>query len=365
MRLSCLLVSGLLAWTTNVSAAERSLTLRTRLNHQPSCSTGSVSAGTSLGSLQADLAELQSWAGEESARIGTLLAGVDPKFAGVRRFGEILSARPTCRSRVASITDSSAVYWRARLEMVPDNPSVLLAKLLLLARCGEIDRAVRLLEIIQLLPVTESPETSTWPVLVEKLTAYKHTRDALVQTGVAAFDAGDSATAASYYDRVLHADSSSAWAWHERFFAMGTTVDKRVHDDYRRHVYGADPLYPLGRDATTGLQAFQMWRRMEIRSLFSDTSRWQADFLTYATIALDVGAYGFGAELFWTTFLVGANETRSESIDGFLYCLHRLGVDGIAANFTGDNEQRIKRVERACSGRLHASVMYRAMEVKE
>jgi len=66
---------------------------------------------------------------------------------------------------------------------------------------------------------------------------------------------------------------------------------RRAPAEYRARVYGADPLYPLGIEAQTGVEAFEIERRIGLPALFSDPESLPDDFLNCATIALDVRAH--------------------------------------------------------------------------
>lgn len=316
--------------------------------------------------LRTELDGLRAWAREASQHIGTTLAAADPEFPGVRQFGTVLSASEDREiGSVAAVTDSSSAYWRARLEMARENPSVLVGRVLLHLRSGEIDRAARLMPILPGCPMYETYATICYRELAQKLPHYTEARQRAIESGIAAFDAGDHVSAMACYDAVLAADSLCAGAWHEVFLTRGLPQDESTQAEYRRRVYGADPLYAMGMTVTTGTQAFKLGRRIELATLFSDREKAHDDWLTYATIALDVGEYGFGAEFFWTIFSCGPERTRDAALDGFLYCLNRLGVEGIAENFVGDNQARLERVERGYRERLEGSIYYQAMERKE
>jgi len=342
MRRTCLLLTCLLLQAWGVTAARPSEDLRRELD------------------------ELRTWARAESQSIGAILASVDPEFLGVRQFGTVLST-PEDRAigPVAAVTDSSAAYWRARLEMARTDPSVVLGRALLHVRAGEIDRASRVVHMVPDRLMTESYATSCYRELKRRLHHYVEARGRLIESGIAAFDIGDRDTALDYYEAVLAADSLCAWAWHEVFLTRSFAESESTFTEYGRRVYGADPLFTMGMQVTTGRQGFELMRRLEIDGLFADREKVSEDMLTYATIALDVREYGFGAELFWTAFSYGSEKTADAALDGFLYCLDRLGVKGIAENFIGDHQARMERVERACRERFEGSIFYRVMQQRE
>jgi hypothetical protein len=315
--------------------------------------------------LEERVADLEESADVSCRHICASLSNVDPKFVGVLAFAEVLSSPRQCEGAVASLTDSSGVYWRARLEMAPADPSVLLGRAMLHFRCGEIGQGDAVLDLAEFMITPEFGARTGFLEFAKDLIAYSEARDSLLASGIAAFDAGNAVRADSLFNRVLAADSTCARAWHEHFLTESARSGAIHPQEYEFRVYGSDPLFPLGMFAQTGTEAFRIGRRIEIPALMKDPEAYRADLLALATIALDVESFGMGAEYFWTAALANSDEQRTQALDGFLYCLHRLGVTGIQENFRGDQAERIRRVEQAHLQRVHDSLMYQSMKVKD
>ncbi|MFC1572237.1 hypothetical protein ACFL6M_01435 [Candidatus Eisenbacteria bacterium] len=309
---------------------------------------------------------LAAWARSEVLPVlGHILGKVDAKFEGVRGQAAVMRGTESLgQETVASLTDSSGTYWRARLEMAVADVSIIASRVFMHLAHGEIERTQNLLLLLYKFHWEPSAANDYLEELRALLTIYLDQRHSLIKQGISAFDRGDSQEAIRVYRQVLQADSSCAWAWHEYFLARETTADlESAEDGYDTHVYGANPLYPIGMFASTGESAFRIERRMGISELFADPDSFAEDLLSYADIALDVETLGLAAEIYWQAILYN-EENRDRALDGFLYCLEQLGVTDIKANFRGDAQARFRRVEDAARVRMESSVMYQAMHKK-
>lgn len=296
--------------------------------------------------------------------LSRLLGKVDTKFVGVQGFAnDFCCPAQFQKNSVECLTDSSGKYWKARIEMVPGDYTILLAKCLLYTSHGQIDLANRTMQFLR--PYQNLPALGAefFFELRTLLNAYIDQRSNMIKKGINAFDRGDRDAAISIYKKVLDIDPTSAWAWHEYFLSK---VFDEASPDYLRHfqsnycskVYKADPLYPMGMSAHTGVEAFQIWRRMEINELFKNHDSIRTDILNYANIALDVNAFGMAAELYWQVFPLLPDGKRDRAIDGFLYCLEKLGVTNIKSIFVGEPKVRFRRVEKSARYRLENNTMY-------
>lgn len=290
---------------------------------------------------------------------------VDAKFEGVRTFADLLEFPEQLRGKfVSSLTDSSSLYWKARIEMVPGDNSILITKMLLYISQGRIDRAIRIIQIINLYEGKPSLATEYLHELEILLSIYLEKRNKIIKKGIAAFDSGDKDSAIDIYKNVIDSDSACAWAWHEYFLASGFSgaLSESFRSEYNLKVYGADPLYPMGISAHTGVEAFHIGRRMEITELFKNSDSVKNDMVSFADIALDVNEFGMGAELYWQALPFQDSEKAERVIDGFLYCLEKLRVTDIKSIFVGNPDERFQRVEKASRNRMENSTMYKAMK---
>lgn len=316
-----------------------------------------------LSSLQTQYQGLRQWSRGEGLRVGSFLSVVDPKFLGVRAFGNTLQDSLSWGASVADLTDSSSHYWRARMEMTPDDPSVILGKGLLLAYRGKMDHAFRQMNIAQILPFTEHGGNYAFPFLVDKLVAYRATRDSLIGVGIEAFDAGDRKKALEYYHGVLEVDPFCAFAWHEVYLCELTKSGNRVliRGQYESQVYGSDPMYPMGILALDAEEGFRMSRRMEMARLLAEGQGPEFEMLDLADLALDVEAIAYAGDLYWTALLIGPESLQPECVDGFVSCLVRLEIEEIPDIFKGEPKDRIARALARQQERKNQDSFYKSM----
>ncbi len=311
---------------------------------------------------------LASWAKREVLpAIGHAMAGVDDRFEGVLAFAEILrNTDPVDDIDVEALTDSSSTYWRARLEMALEDPSIVGARVFLHLSRGEIDLAKRVLVVVN--PSACKPcLASEYLVELQTLLAvYSDGLSTMISLGIDEFDRGELQAAIDRFSKITDIAPRCARAWHEYYLAYGTKHGdiNALHDEYVARVYGSDPLFPIGMVVSTGEEAFRLGRRIRSQELFADPDSFAAHVLEYGDIALDLGAMGQAAELYWEALPFQSEETGWRAIDGLLYCLEQLGVRDLHENFRGDHEERLRRVEASRRSRMESSIMYQAMEKK-
>lgn len=165
-----------------------------------------------------ELTVLRVSSGQMLGQYAGRLAAVDPKFEGVVRFGESLkTVRDAALVDVSKLTYKSKHYWRALLEMVPSDPSILFAHAHLHAARGEVDYADAYF-MLGTLTVIKKPraELKEYERLRRKLTRrVEHD----IKKGTRLHDRGKYAKAMAVYDRVLAGYPRCAWAFYEKGFA--------------------------------------------------------------------------------------------------------------------------------------------------
>lgn len=163
----------------------------------------------------AELEALRRGSGEALKMYGERLAGVDAKFAGVVRFGEALKGIMEAREvDVGKVTGRSKDYWRAVLEMVPEDPSVLFAHGYLHAARGETAWADAYFLIGSL---------TAGKAHRAELDVYRRLRDGLekrvgreIERGIKLHDRREYEKAVAVYDGVIAAYPSYGLAYYEK-----------------------------------------------------------------------------------------------------------------------------------------------------
>lgn len=294
----------------------------------------------------------------------------EDQFPGVKNFGNLVAQTDFSQEvDVLAMTDKNNDYWRATLEMVPSNQLIPLTKVAMLISQGEFDYAMRYLEIISMYT---DPKTITNKYLEDvssRLGQFYAELNKQVTSGIAQHDKQNYTAAIEIYEQVLNAHPKSAWALYEHYFSTNQLqVDKKEKklEDYtnwyaiKSTIYGHNPVYDVDVHATTGEEAYAMFRRQEIQQLFRDQKKIIDDLYTYGEIALDLDAPAIAAQLFWISASVN-EEKQDESLNYFLYSLNKLGNTEIKTNFKGDFNKIFKKLDTERTKQMKASSSYKMM----
>ena len=166
-----------------------------------------------------ELRAVKSLAESSLKKTATRMRFVDIRFAGVINFGEAILSQDEDRPQsVDALTCRSQDYWRAMMEMAPNDPSVLFAQAYLLAKEGEIDRANIYMNLGGMgLSETFKPEFAQWQVAYKAL--YKRT-EGEVAKGIKLNDNRKYKKAIDVYDKVLLEYPYSSTAMYEKAFTL-------------------------------------------------------------------------------------------------------------------------------------------------
>jgi hypothetical protein len=316
-----------------------------------------MSAASELRELRA---RLRVWAtGRAMTTLAANAYNIDPKFVGVKRTLELVGKiDPASQVDVPALTFHNSDYWRGVMEMAPGNLLVASVPIVLFVANGQLDQAHRLATILR-------PFSQQGPLADTLLKEYAQRSDAYrgklyeqIKRGIALHDQRRYGDAIALYREVLAACPDSVWARYELFFSDVTSRGATfVLEESRApnlwpaaaaEIYGMDPLYEaqlVGQRGKTMASAFD---RLALRELFSkppeDTG---AFYATYADLALKLEAYGFAAHLYWFSLHLKSDEAATEEkLTRFLYCLEKLGVTDLKADFKGDHTAAFARLDK-------------------
>jgi len=321
------------------------------------------------------LALLARWSREQAIPLLAAAGNAaDAKFVGVRNLGKMLSSIDLkAPIDVEKWTEQSPDYWRAMMEMVPGNPLVLTSRVVLHIANGELDKASRLADIASSMfdegksgPSTLLLNARRWIAIAQEDIA------ARIKKGVALHDMGKFAAALEIYEAVLKDCPKSAWARYERFQtrrALSVKNGKSIEEAQTswpvesRAIYGCDPLFPHSAGAASGEELYEIFRRTESRELFQDRAKGAEDVIKYADIALDLGAYGYAAPIYWraTTGINPKAYGDRAILEYFLYCLEQLGTKTIKEHFKGDHAAAFTAIKTARRKLMEDSDAFKAM----
>ena len=296
---------------------------------------------------------------------------VSSKFAGVQSFGTLIqSTNFNSSQQMDLLTSKNKNYWRATLEMEVGNQLIPITKIAALIAQGEFDHAKKYIEIIQMFSDSKTIPDYYLEDLILRLDLFYKQLDKEISAGIKEHDAGNYAAAISIYSDILKAFPNSSWALYEKYFSENTmqvtenkrnTSDRSDWDFQKIAIYKHNPLYGMDVRASNGREAYLIYRRQEINSLFRKKEEKLNDLYKYAEIATDLGVYDFAAQLFWISATFNSSKSE-ESIHQFLYCLDKMGETEIKSNFKGNFDKIFKKIAAAKDKEMKESILYKSMK---
>ena len=247
---------------------------------------------------------IRNWALQEVIPIlAHFTKNVDAQFPGVQATGKMLEQKSFLNQQAAAITEKDPLYWRGLMEMNKGNLIIPLSKVLMHVANDEFDLARRYLGMLFRFADKESLASHYLLDLNRNLDLFYQSHDSLVREGIRLHDDGKYAEAIKQYNTILAAYPNSAWARYELYFSStylekGNKAKDQSAQVWAKHqpaVYAADPLYPMGGGASNGREAFLLFRHLQVKELFRESSKLKEDLFTYADIALDLSAYSVAA----------------------------------------------------------------------
>ena len=296
---------------------------------------------------------------------------VDDRFVGVKRFGELIqNANFKKTFDVQNATSTNTNYWRATLEMDHGNQLIPITKIYTLISQGELDHAKKYIEILRPFSDPKTISNDYLETINFRLNLFNQDLEKEIQKGITEHDKGNFKEAINIYNSILEAYPNSSWALYEKYYsenAHNIKEDKIAANDVtdwnkaKVKIFKHNPLYRMDIKASTGKEAYLLFRRQEISTLFKNKDEKLNDVFKYAEIAADLGIYDFAAQLFWLTATFDKNNSQ-KSIHNFLYCLDKLGDTEIKSNFKGDFETIFKAIDKEKQTRMESNPMYQAMK---
>ncbi len=240
---------------------------------------------------------------EEAAK---RMAAVDKKFEGVIGFGKSLSSLPEPgKINIAQLTYQNKDYWRATMELVRYDPSVLFAHGHLHAANGEIERATTYFILGSIIRHESfESEQEAFVTLREKL--LQRVKDDMAK-GIAAHDKGEYEKALKAYDQVTAEYPSCAWAYYEKGFTylVMDGLKGLAYKSKRTEMYEAcrarDPFYwqaYQGSDQQV-IQKFFVLGRRKVDAFVTGKERNLETFTAFAEGCEELGLYPVAAHARW------------------------------------------------------------------
>ena len=267
---------------------------------------------------------------------------------------------------VNKLTSANPDYWRAVMEMEAGNQLVPVTKVFMLVSQGRLDEANIYIDMIRYF---SNPKAIANDYLEELAWRINTFNDELVQDvnkGIVEHDKGNYDAAMKIYKDILQQYPGSAWTLYELYYsknmkelAGGKKDDRSDWDKAKKGIYENNPMYHMDVRASNGKEAYLLFRRQEQGTLFKRQGQTLEDVFKYADIAMDLGVYDFAAQLFWFTSTYGKEDSQI-SLHRYLYCLDKLGVKNLKANFKGDFEKIFKDIDKEKEKEMKKNDFYKS-----
>ena len=296
---------------------------------------------------------------------------VEDKFAGVKGFGKLLESTNFNQSQnIQNITSQNKNYWRATMEMEVGNQLIPISKIFALVSQGELDHAKKYIEIIRIFSKPKSISDDYLKEINYRIELFEDELNKEIEKGIVEHDKGNYQKAIDIYNEILKNYPNSSWTLYEKYFSENAKnlADEKITKDNREdwdkakiEIYKHNPLYNMDVRASNGKEAYLMFRRQEIGTLFKNKDERIKDIYKYAEIATDLGVYDFAAQLFWLTVNFNKDNTL-HPLDNYLYCLDKLGEKELKENFKGNFEKTFKKIDDQKEKEMKENSIYKNMK---
>jgi hypothetical protein len=300
--------------------------------------------------------------------LASYAAMVDKKFEGVKNFGTLVLQKDfTQPQKVNSFTSNNPDYWRAILEMSPDNQIIPITKIFMQVAQGEIDNAAKDIPIVRMFSSEKMVSNNYLEEIYMRIKNFQTDLKKEIEKGIAEHDKGAYDKAITIYNELLKIYPNTAWARYELYYTQNALAlknktvkpeDRSLWDNAKISIYACNPLYNMDIRASNGKEGYLLFRRQEIRSLFKEAKNKINDVYRYADIAMDLGVYDFAAQLFWFC----AAQGNEKALNRFLYCIEKLDVKKLKENFKMDYDKEFKQIETEKDKEMKNNIMYQSFK---
>lgn len=322
-------------------------------------------------SLKTKLEMTQSWAINVVIPVLTAFeTTVDDKYLGVKNFGKLVATTNFNNPQnVEQLTNNNPDYWRAVMEMEKGNQLIPVTKIALLLSQGEFDYAFKYVEILGVFSNSETVSDAYLKEMSWRLKTFNEQLNNEIGEGISQHDSGDYEKAINAYEAILNEYANSAWAKYEKYYSKNALAiqkgqseldDRTLWDDSKGSIYKSNPLYNMDVRANSGKEAYMLYRRQEIGTLFKNKGQLIKDVYKYADIAMDLKVYDFAAQFFWLTTSFDKDPTNS--LTCYLYCLEKLGVTKLKEMFKGNHEKDFQELETTKDQIMKESSIYNSFK---
>ncbi len=321
--------------------------------------------------LKTKLEMTKSWAINEVIPVLTAFeTTVDDKYLGVKNFGKLIAKTNFNNPQnIEQLTNNNPDYWRAVMEMEKGNQLIPVTKIALLLSQGEFDYAFKYIEILSVFSNSETVSDAYLKEISWCLKEFNLQLNNEIGEGITQHDSGKYEKAISQYNAILNDYPNSAWTQYEKYYSTNALAiekgqskldDRKLWDDSKVNIYKSNPLYNMDVRASSGKEAYLLYRRQEMGTLFKTKGQLIKDIYKYADIAMDLKVYDFAAQFFWLTLSFDKDPTNA--VTCYLYCLEKMGIKNLKENFKGNHEKDFKELEATKDKIMKESSIYNSFK---
>lgn len=317
----------------NLRLAALAAALLCSCNRSPSQAPAAVEGKAGFAKLTA----LQQSCRGRVAEYGRTFSAVDQKFAGVRAYGKALQGLDASQPwDLEALTVKNPDYWRATMEMVPQEPSVTFSNAYLCAMSGRLDRAKAWLMLGSL--GMEPQWAKDRDDLGKGIAQANAEIEAEIKKGIALHDAGKYKEALAAYDAILAGAPHNTWALYERSYALLASDEKgsaAAREDLYHEIRELNPFYA---EAYQGTDHDVINRRLprllkEVLPFVQGKADNALGLGDFAQGSEQIGIHDFAALAYWKLLLSGGQSDQMMS--HFFFNLKRLGLDPFVQSVAG------------------------------
>jgi hypothetical protein len=273
--------------------------------------------------------------------------------------------------RVENLTFTNTYFHRSGLESKNSSPLSGLVLTGLYAHSGSFELAGRCAGMYGYFDKPDNLSDILMEQLRIRLDAVLSDLDKDMETGMAFYEREDYPGASNYFAQVLSMYPKSAGAIYEKYYSESqdmmdrNVAEKAINElwaETKTDLFLADPFYPADALPESAEEAFKLYRRQELNTLFMNVNNYNSDFREFGLIAMDIEQFGIAAELYRMLMSRNSNQNQESTVLNYIYCLQQLGQNETTKYFNEAFNERAKEVGEANSNRMLNSKIYQSFE---